>query len=212
MLTLNPAADEVYFTIKPSNGILATSFTAGDPVCIGADKLLPIERFLPQPKSAAVKRGRGAGRGAAGGRGGGRGGDRGRGGFSARGGGGRGGDRGRGGGRYVLVCSLSMGTWTDAIRAGEHRGDSRREDVVEEDSRLAVRVDSGEDEDAVRLGLFDGRLSPCNSRLCIRHHFGCPSSRVDIRVPLRRRIWRRFVAFSISSVPFVLWCLTGPTH
>ncbi|KAI5478594.1 snoRNP protein, H/ACA ribonucleoprotein complex subunit 1, GAR1 [Pseudohyphozyma bogoriensis] len=50
--------NEVYFTIKPSNGILATSFTAGDKVCIGTDKLLPIERFLPQPKAAVVKRGK----------------------------------------------------------------------------------------------------------------------------------------------------------
>lgn len=71
--------NEVFFTIKPSAGIVATSFTAGDKVCIGADKLLPIERFLPQPKVAVVKRGKGA-------RGG-------------RGGAARGGDRGRGGSR-----------------------------------------------------------------------------------------------------------------
>lgn len=88
--------DEVYFTIKPSAGIQATSFTAGDKVCIATDKLLPIERFLPQPKAAGVaKKSRGRG-GAAGGRG--RGGDRGRGGR----GGGRGAPRG---GR--LVFSLS---------------------------------------------------------------------------------------------------------
>lgn len=93
--------NEAHFTVKPANGILATSFTVGDKVCIATDKLLPIERFLPQPKVAVAKRG-GRGRGAArggdrGGRGG-RGGARGapRGGFSSRGGGDRG---GRGGAR-----------------------------------------------------------------------------------------------------------------
>ncbi|KWU43348.1 hypothetical protein RHOSPDRAFT_8056, partial [Rhodotorula sp. JG-1b] len=45
--------NEVYFTIKPSAGIVATSFSAGDKVCISTDKLLPIERFLPQPKAPA---------------------------------------------------------------------------------------------------------------------------------------------------------------
>lgn len=88
--------NEVFFTIKCGPGITATSFTAGDKVCIGTDKLLPIERFLPQPKVATVKRGKG--------RGGARGGDRGRGARGSFGGGrgaprGRGGDRGRGGGR-----------------------------------------------------------------------------------------------------------------
>ncbi|GAA5946445.1 hypothetical protein JCM5350_007602 [Sporobolomyces pararoseus] len=106
--------NEVYFTIKPSAGIVATSFTAGDKVCIGTDKLLPIERFLPQPKAPAgakpKKRGGAGGRGGARGRGGppgrGRGAPRGRGGpgggrgFSGgRGGGGRGGGFSRGGGR-----------------------------------------------------------------------------------------------------------------
>ena len=66
--------NEVFFTIKCGPGITATSFTAGDKVCIGTDKLLPIERFLPQPKVAVVKRGKGASRGGARG---GRGGDRG---------------------------------------------------------------------------------------------------------------------------------------
>ncbi|GAA5910188.1 hypothetical protein JCM8208_006753 [Rhodotorula glutinis] len=84
--------NEVYFTIKPQAGIVATSFTAGDKVCISTDKLLPIERFLPQPKApAGPKKKRGAA--GAGGRGG-RGAPRGRGGpggFSSRGSGGRGG-------------------------------------------------------------------------------------------------------------------------
>ncbi|GAA5852515.1 hypothetical protein JCM8547_002526 [Rhodosporidiobolus lusitaniae] len=86
--------NEVYFTIKPSAGIVATSFTAGDKVCIATDKLLPIERFLPQPKAPAGAKPKK--RGGAGGRGGGRGGAGGRGGFGG-GGRGRGAPRGRGG-------------------------------------------------------------------------------------------------------------------
>lgn len=70
--TINNFTDEVYFTIKPSAGIVATSFTAGDKVCIGTDKLLPIERFLPQPKAPAGAKPKK--RGGAGGRGGARGG------------------------------------------------------------------------------------------------------------------------------------------
>ncbi|PBK77881.1 Gar1-domain-containing protein [Armillaria solidipes] len=105
--------NEVYFSIKMGEGMVANSFQKGDKVYIGGDKLLPIERFLPKPKVAGgvTKRGRGGrgagaprGRGAGGARGGflSRGGSRGRGG--ARGGfgdrGGRGGSRGasRGGG------------------------------------------------------------------------------------------------------------------
>jgi len=42
--------NQVYFTIKPSEGVQATSFKAGDKVYISGDKLLPIERFLPKPK------------------------------------------------------------------------------------------------------------------------------------------------------------------
>lgn len=117
--------NQVYFTIKPSEGIQATSFKEGDKFYIGSEKLLPLDRFLPKPKpppgAPKPKRagGRGGPRGAAGGRGGfgrgrggpsrgGRGGPRGGGGFSrggsggfSRGGGGggfsRGGGRGRGG-------------------------------------------------------------------------------------------------------------------
>jgi len=103
--------NQVYFTIKPSEGIQATSFKHGDKFYISGEKLLPLEKFLPKPKpppgaSKVKKPSRGGargGRGAPGGfsRGGGRGG--GRGGFGAsRGGGGfsRGGGgapRGRGG-------------------------------------------------------------------------------------------------------------------
>ncbi|EJD02071.1 Gar1-domain-containing protein [Fomitiporia mediterranea MF3/22] len=87
--------NEVYFSIKMGQGMVASSFKKGDKVYIGGDKLLPIERFLPKPK--IPERGRG-GRGAPGGRG--RGAGAGRGGFN-RGGGGRGGMSrgGFGGGR-----------------------------------------------------------------------------------------------------------------
>ncbi|KAK9454433.1 Gar1/Naf1 RNA binding region-domain-containing protein [Dipodascopsis uninucleata] len=116
--------NEVYFTIKPQEGIVAASFKPGDKFYIGPDKLLPLERFLPKPKAPAgpktprfKSRGgsvRGGGRGGRGGtprggtpRGGGFGGRGGsRGGFSRGGGsGGRGGFSrgggfgGRGGGR-----------------------------------------------------------------------------------------------------------------
>lgn len=99
----------VYFTIKMSDGVVATSYSSGDKFFIDPSKLLPLERFLPQPKGAG---GRGGGRGSGrGGRGGGRGGFGGRGGggfggrggsFGGRGGGGRGGfgGGGRGGGGF----------------------------------------------------------------------------------------------------------------
>ncbi|KAM4060172.1 gar1/Naf1 RNA binding domain-containing protein [Hirsutella rhossiliensis] len=105
--------NEVYFTIKPQEGIVASSFKAGDKVFIGGDKLLPLEKFLPKPKVPGEKKlkragggFRGGGRGGPRGGGGGfrgRGGPRGGGGFS-RGGGGRGGSGGfsRGGGRGVI--------------------------------------------------------------------------------------------------------------
>ncbi|CCX34595.1 Gar1/Naf1 RNA binding region-domain-containing protein [Pyronema domesticum] len=117
--------NQVYFTVKPQDGIVATSFKEGDKFYIGPDKLLPLERFLPKPKAATgakvAKRGGAGGRGGRGGaprggrggftprgrggssfggRGGGAGGRGGRGGFTPRGGsGGRGGftPRGRGG-------------------------------------------------------------------------------------------------------------------
>lgn len=94
--------NQVFFTIKPSEGIQATSFKEGDKFFIGSEKLLPLDKFLPKPKpppgAPKVKRAGGSGRG--GPRGGGgfaRGGRGGRGGF----GGGRGGSGGfsRGGGR-----------------------------------------------------------------------------------------------------------------
>lgn len=113
--------NSVYFTIKMSDGVVATSYSAGDKFYIDPAKLLPLDRFLPKPKGAGGGRGggrggRGGGRGGArggfGGRGGGFGGrggggfggrggfSGGRGGFGARGGGGRGGGSFRGRGRF----------------------------------------------------------------------------------------------------------------
>uniref|UniRef100_A0A6N2NI86 H/ACA ribonucleoprotein complex subunit n=1 Tax=Salix viminalis TaxID=40686 RepID=A0A6N2NI86_SALVM len=77
--------NESFFSIKMMEGIVATSYAAGDKFYIDPSKLLPLARFLPQPKGQAQ-----GGRGGFGGRGG-----RGRGGF----GGGRGDFRGRGRGR-----------------------------------------------------------------------------------------------------------------
>lgn len=146
LANLHLPSDEVYFTIKPSAGIQATSFTAGDKVCIATDKLLPIERFLPQPKAAGVaKKARGRG-GAAGGRG--RGGDRGRGGR----GGGRGAPRG---GRLVSLLKLGADLSADPslLRTAALPGDSPRADVVEGGSPRAARVGSVGDVDAVRRSL-----------------------------------------------------------
>ncbi|KAF1988385.1 Gar1-domain-containing protein [Aulographum hederae CBS 113979] len=97
--------NQVYFTIKPQDGIVATSFKTGDKFYIGGDKLLPLEKFLPKPKpppgAPKPKRiggagGRGGGRGGRGAPRGGRGAPRGRG-FDR---GGRGGSRGGFGGGF----------------------------------------------------------------------------------------------------------------
>ncbi|PNH04007.1 putative H/ACA ribonucleoprotein complex subunit 1-like protein 1 [Tetrabaena socialis] len=90
--------NNVYFTIKMSEGVVATSYKAGDKFFIDPFKLLPLDRFLPKPKGAPSPGGRGGARGGfRGGRdGGGRGGGR-------SFGGGRGGrDGGRGGG-FVFI-------------------------------------------------------------------------------------------------------------
>ena len=38
--------NQVYFTVKPQQGIQATSFKVGDKVFIGGDKLLPLEKWV----------------------------------------------------------------------------------------------------------------------------------------------------------------------
>ena len=45
--------DVQMFTIKMSEGILASAYSAGDKFYIDPYKLLPLDRFLPQPKGAA---------------------------------------------------------------------------------------------------------------------------------------------------------------
>ncbi|KAF4458883.1 H ACA ribonucleo complex subunit 1, partial [Fusarium albosuccineum] len=42
--------NQVFFTIKPTEGIQATSFKEGDKFYIGSEKLLPLDKFLPNPK------------------------------------------------------------------------------------------------------------------------------------------------------------------
>ncbi|EKM51266.1 uncharacterized protein PHACADRAFT_69662, partial [Phanerochaete carnosa HHB-10118-sp] len=44
--------NEVYFSVKMGEGMVASSFKKGDKVYISGEKLLPIERFLPRPKIA----------------------------------------------------------------------------------------------------------------------------------------------------------------
>ncbi|KAJ2413259.1 H/ACA snoRNP pseudouridylase subunit [Coemansia sp. RSA 2524] len=116
--------NEVFFTVKLQEGVQASSFTQTDRVFVAPDKLLPMERFLPKPKAAGVKKaGRGAARGGFGGRGGARGGFGGsRGGF----GGGRGGARGgfgggRGGARGGFGGGGRGGSFGGA-RGGSSRG------------------------------------------------------------------------------------------
>ncbi|KAG1140078.1 hypothetical protein G6F38_009386 [Rhizopus arrhizus] len=99
--------NEVYFTVKMQEGMIAKSFKPDDKVYIGTDKLLPLERFLPKPKVAGKaskptgnqgrvekKGGRGGAAGGRGGRGGFGGSRGGRGGFGGSRGGFDGGNRG----------------------------------------------------------------------------------------------------------------------
>ena len=115
--------NEVFFTVKVQEGVVATSFKANDKVFIGTDKLLPLDRFLPKPKSAKVKKPSSGGA-----RGGARGGFGGRGGAPSRGGsrggfGGRGGAPSRGGSRGGFGGS-SRGSFGGSSR-GSFGGSSR---------------------------------------------------------------------------------------
>lgn len=100
--------NEVYFSVKMQEGVVASSFQPDDKVYISSDRLLPLERFLPKPKQLGADKktglqGKVEKKGGRGGFGGGRGGGRGgaRGGRGGSFGGGRGGSfgGGRGGGR-----------------------------------------------------------------------------------------------------------------
>jgi len=61
------AITNVMFTVKMEDNMSAESFSVGDKVYINPAKLLPMDRFLPQPKSAigksAGKGGKGKGKG-----------------------------------------------------------------------------------------------------------------------------------------------------
>lgn len=44
--------NEVYFSVKMGEGMIASSFKKGEKVYIAGDRLLPLERFLPKPKAS----------------------------------------------------------------------------------------------------------------------------------------------------------------
>lgn len=44
--------NEMFFSVKMNEGMIAGSFKTGDKVYIAGDKLFPIDRFLPRPKAA----------------------------------------------------------------------------------------------------------------------------------------------------------------
>ncbi|XP_038973393.1 putative H/ACA ribonucleoprotein complex subunit 1-like protein 1 isoform X2 [Phoenix dactylifera] len=46
--------NESYFSIKMMEGIIASSYSPGDKFYIDPAKLLPLSRFLPQPKSESM--------------------------------------------------------------------------------------------------------------------------------------------------------------
>ena len=47
--------NQVYFTVKPQQGIQATSFKVGDKVFIGGDKLLPLEKWVSSVPSVLFR-------------------------------------------------------------------------------------------------------------------------------------------------------------
>merc|ERR1712196_636766 len=74
----------VMFSVKTDGGVQASSYQDGDKVYINPMKLLPLERFLPQPKGAISKsggkgKGKGKGKGGSKGKGKGKGGSKGKG-------------------------------------------------------------------------------------------------------------------------------------
>jgi len=44
--------NEMFFSVKMNEGMVAASFKTGDKVYIAGDKLFPIDRFLSKPKVA----------------------------------------------------------------------------------------------------------------------------------------------------------------
>ena len=45
---------QAYFTVKMQEGVVASSYNPGDNFYISAEKVLPLQRFLPQPKGAKI--------------------------------------------------------------------------------------------------------------------------------------------------------------
>ncbi|TIB14159.1 hypothetical protein E3P92_02047 [Wallemia ichthyophaga] len=173
--------NEVYFTIKMQEGMVATSFKKGDKVFIGSDKLLPIERFLPKPKTEGAKVAKPARGGRGGARGGARGGFGGRGRGAPRGGGGfRGGGRGgamfkRSSGLKAILKQMTQTTHTKHIRLSSNFNKASPPLLPPEEQREFERLRkdaetsslSGNDndlhKDAVREAKrteFDGQVNP----------------------------------------------------
>lgn len=62
--------NQLFFTVKLQDGVLATSFKPRDKVYIAGDKLLPLDRFIAKPVAPGGKVSKPMGRqGAGGGRG-----------------------------------------------------------------------------------------------------------------------------------------------
>jgi H/ACA ribonucleoprotein complex subunit 1 len=114
--------NEVFFTVKCQEGVVASSFKANDKVFVGTDKLLPIDRFLPKPKGAKVKKPSSAGGRGGASRGGARGGFGGSRGGSRGGFGGRGGAPSRGGSRGGFGGSSRGGSSFGGSSRGGSRG------------------------------------------------------------------------------------------
>src|ERR1700722_7111365 len=53
------AINQVMFTVKVGDGVVASSFKGKEKVWIGSDKLLPLDRFLPKPPAPKVKKAKG---------------------------------------------------------------------------------------------------------------------------------------------------------
>ncbi|RAK76137.1 Gar1-domain-containing protein [Aspergillus fijiensis CBS 313.89] len=123
--------NQVYFTVKPQEGIVATSFKAGDKVYIGGDKLLPLEKSCQAQES---RRGRGGPRGG------------GRGGFS-RGGGGGGFGGGRGGGRGGFSRggggAMSRRTSTMPSNTSQNSGVPPAGDGGQEKQKMLLSAETG---------------------------------------------------------------------
>jgi len=50
------ALNDMMFTVKPQEGVVAASFKTGDKVYINPEKTLDLQRFLPKPYVIAARR------------------------------------------------------------------------------------------------------------------------------------------------------------